>query len=207
MPNFLTLLRIFSFPFFVYLILTDEYGIALVLLVLAWVTDGVDGAIARVFDQRTHLGAILDPVADKLLMTASYVTFAMKGLIPPWLGAVVIGRDVILASGVLCLVLLKVKVPVTPSILGKRTTLCQLFTVSIALLWAIPTDVSAVLLLSEASEDLMIQLMPNILGFFFYLTALLTILTLIQYLSQTFNQYDTGILRHSPEGSAAGAAK
>ena len=194
-PNALTIIRMLSFPFFIYFILTDQYVLALAVLVMAWVTDGVDGAIARVFNQSTYLGSVLDPAADKMLMTSCYVTFSIKGLIPAWLGAIVISRDVILSFGVLQLVLLDSKVIAAPSILGKRTTLCQLFTVSIALLWAIPSHVSSVLLLSEASEDLMILLMPKALGFFFYLTAILTVLTLFQYNDMTFKQYDSGELR------------
>jgi len=98
-PNILTITRILVTPFFVILLLKDMYALALMVFTLASVSDGLDGFIARCFNQKTLLGAYLDPIADKLLLTASFVSMAILHLIPEWLAVIVISRDVLIAIG------------------------------------------------------------------------------------------------------------
>ena len=102
--------------------------------VLASITDGLDGYIARVYDLKTKLGAFLDPLADKLLLLSAYILLASTGLLPQWLSLVVVARDMIIFSGILYLYLTHKKIEFSPSILGKMTTLVQLLTVFLVLL-------------------------------------------------------------------------
>ncbi len=81
-PNFLSISRIMSIPLLIILLSYDEHVAALTVFVCAAISDGLDGFIARRFKQKTMVGAYLDPIADKLLLTSSFVAFALLGLIP-----------------------------------------------------------------------------------------------------------------------------
>lgn len=126
LPNRLTLLRILCVPIFVILLVYDHYGWALALFLLAGVTDALDGLIARIWDQRTRLGTYLDPLADKLLLTAAFGTLAVLHLIPTWSAIVVVSRDLILMLGTAMLFMLHGRVEIVPSWLGKGATVAQL---------------------------------------------------------------------------------
>ncbi|KAG8721404.1 hypothetical protein FRC08_013358 [Ceratobasidium sp. 394] len=93
-PNALTVSRILSCPLLGWSILEGRYGLASGLLLYAGITDWVDGYIARKWNMRTVLGTILDPAADKTLMTTLTVTLAIKGLLPVPLAIIILGRDV-----------------------------------------------------------------------------------------------------------------
>jgi cardiolipin synthase len=132
--NQLTLLRMIFIPVFAILLLYDEVGWAFTVFLLAGVTDGLDGLIARVFRQKTTLGAYLDPIADKLLLTTSFVVLSIKGLgllvmIPLWLTILVLSRDVLLIASALIIVLSTGHRTFTPSLYGKLTTFFQIVTV------------------------------------------------------------------------------
>jgi len=90
LPNLLSLTRVLLIPIFVILIMQHRFGWALVTYAVAGVTDGVDGLIARITHQRTELGAYLDPIADKLLLSAGFITLAIIELLPNWLTVIVI---------------------------------------------------------------------------------------------------------------------
>src|SRR5258708_11964307 len=95
-PNSLTLLRIFLVPFLVVVLLTKFYGreyVGLTIFLVAAVTDFFDGWIARPSHKITRLGALLDPIADKLLMSAAFISLAELGLAPPWRIVIIIGRE------------------------------------------------------------------------------------------------------------------
>ncbi|KIJ65529.1 hypothetical protein HYDPIDRAFT_110630 [Hydnomerulius pinastri MD-312] len=96
-PNLLTVSRILACPVLGWSILNDDFYLATGLLVYAGLSDTVDGFLARRFNMHSVLGTILDPAADKTLMTTLTVTLAMKGLLPIWIAAVIIGRDVLLS--------------------------------------------------------------------------------------------------------------
>lgn len=125
-PNSLTILRILLIPVYVGFLVYERYDHALLVLLLAGVTDGLDGTIARVANQRTRLGAFLDPLADKLLLTSGFVTLAVMHLIPSWIAIVVVSRDLILMAGTVLAQLTDSQVDISPTILGKGTTLFQL---------------------------------------------------------------------------------
>jgi cardiolipin synthase len=96
LPNLLTLIRILLIPLFVILIINQSFSWALIVFALAGITDGIDGLIARITRQRTELGAYLDPIADKLLLAAGFITLAIIEMLPSWLAVIVIARDMII---------------------------------------------------------------------------------------------------------------
>jgi cardiolipin synthase len=125
-PNSLTVLRILLIPVFIGFLIYEQYNYALVTLVLAALTDGLDGTIARIANQRTRLGAYLDPLADKLLLTSGFLTLSILHLIPLWVAILVVSRDFILLTGTLLAKLTESRVDISPTMLGKGTTLFQL---------------------------------------------------------------------------------
>src|SRR3989304_9367297 len=99
LPNLLTLTRVLLIPLFVIFIINKYFDWALLTFAIAGITDGLDGLIARLTHQRTELGAYLDPIADKLLLSAAFISLAIIDLLPSWLSIVVITRDVIILIG------------------------------------------------------------------------------------------------------------
>ncbi len=133
LPNLLTLIRIILTPLLVILLINGKFVEALIVFTIAGITDGLDGLIARWMRQKTRIGAILDPIADKLLLTSAYVTLAVIGFLPGWLAVTVISRDVIIVFGVLIIFLFQGEVEIHPSMLGKITTVAQLGTIFMVL--------------------------------------------------------------------------
>jgi cardiolipin synthase len=133
-PNILTVLRILITPLFVILLIRDLHGYAFLLFLFAGISDGLDGLIARMFNQRSDLGAVLDPVADKLLLTAAYLSLGILKDIPGWLTVVVISRDVLIVIGIAVLTFSGIHFDIRPSLISKWTTVCQIFTVAVTLL-------------------------------------------------------------------------
>ena len=136
-PNQLTFLRLAFLPFFVIAIEYDRYGVALAILVVSGVTDSLDGWLARGLNQKTPLGAYLDPIADKLLLSSSYLVLALKGKIGWWLAILVLGRDVLLLSAAAVILLTVGYRPFPPSIWGKRTTFFELLLIVVVLVLAV----------------------------------------------------------------------
>ncbi len=133
-PNQLTFLRIVLVPLFVTFVIYRMWGAALVTFVVAAATDALDGYLARRLNQRSYIGTLVDPLADKVLMGSSYVLLAQKGLIPPWLAVLVLSRDVLIVGGVVLLKLFSsAELAISPSLWGKLTTLFQVVTVVVVL--------------------------------------------------------------------------
>jgi cardiolipin synthase len=131
-PNLLTLLRFLAVPFFIAASFQRMYTVAFVLFVSAAVTDILDGMIARRFNQRSRLGAVLDPAADKIIMVSGYIfyTFATvlpRVSIPGWLTFVVFIRDFLIAMFAYLLYTRGVK-RFPPSVAGKASTVLQAVT-------------------------------------------------------------------------------
>jgi cardiolipin synthase len=123
--NLLTLVRLVLAPFAVWAIAAGEYRMALALIVAAAATDGLDGIVARRFGSATRLGAYLDPIADKALLSAVYLALGVSGLAPWWLVALVFGRDLlILALAGAALAFTKHR-DFPPSVWGKLSTFVQ----------------------------------------------------------------------------------
>jgi len=137
-PNFLTILRVIAIPFFIVALSYEYTGIALAIFVGCGITDGLDGFIARTFHQRTKIGAFLDPLADKLLLTSTFITLAIIDLpnkIPFWLIVTVISRDVIIPVGIATLFMLGTRVNIAPTWIGKFTTFCQVTLIIVVLFY------------------------------------------------------------------------
>ena len=169
-PNLITLFRIILTPLFIIFLIQGNYRKALVVFILAGVSDLADGLIARTWHQKSRLGSYLDPLADKLLMAASFVTLSIYHQIPSWLTVLVLSRDVILAVGVVIFRLADIPLVVRPSLAGKWTTTFQLLTVGFVLLnkiWAFP---------------------PLVLPVFFWITGVLTTISGLQYFYRGIKQ-------------------
>jgi cardiolipin synthase len=134
LPNYITLLRIVLIPFFINLMIYGYYRSALVVFAVACVTDALDGLIARLTNSITDLGALLDPIADKLLIIAAFVTLVLLGMLPVWLVIIVVSRDSILVLGsIVIYFILGHDLKARPSIVGKTTTVLQLLVVTLSL--------------------------------------------------------------------------
>ncbi|HKK57579.1 CDP-alcohol phosphatidyltransferase family protein [Marinobacter sp.] len=125
-PNALTLLRILLVLPFAVALLATEYRIALVIFFVAAATDALDGFLAREFDWRTRLGAIADPLADKVLLIAAYLMLTLNGVLPYWLFWLVLGRDLLIVSGGLVYHYCIGHFDLQPSLPGKLNTLIQI---------------------------------------------------------------------------------
>jgi cardiolipin synthase len=131
--NQLTLLRIVFVPVFIILLVYGDTGWALSVFVAAGITDVLDGVIARRFGQKTRVGAFLDPIADKLLMTSAVVLLSLPqmefvNVIPRWLMIIMISRDVFIFLFTLVLMLMAGFRFFPPSIYGKASTVLQVTT-------------------------------------------------------------------------------
>jgi len=102
---------------------------ALLIFTIAAISDGLDGLFARYFNQHTVLGAYLDPIADKLLLTSSFICLAVLGMLPNWLTVIVITRDILIVLGLAIFTMTDIKFDIKPSLASKMTTVTQLVTV------------------------------------------------------------------------------
>jgi len=135
LPNLLTLLRIGAIPLFLILLTDERYTEALLVFVMAGVTDSLDGAIARLTNSHTALGAYIDPLADKLLLMSSFIILAFLGFVPHWLAILVISRDIIILLGFAVLYFITGhSMTVRPTLVGKVSTFFQLLTVTLTLI-------------------------------------------------------------------------
>jgi|SRR5277367_6700916 cardiolipin synthase len=125
-PNQITILRLGFLPLFIVSISYEHYRWALLILVIAGLSDGIDGLLARSLNQRSSLGAYLDPIADKLLLSSSFVILAFKHEIALWLMIFVLSRDVIILIVAVVILLIFGYRPFPPSALGKATTFFQI---------------------------------------------------------------------------------
>ncbi len=164
LPNLLTILRILFVPVLVNCLVYGYYAYGLLVFLLAGLTDSLDGIIARTSNQRTILGTYLDPMADKLLLNACFVTLATLHLIPGWIAIIVVSRDLILIVGTLILHLTETRFNIDPSWLGKSTTVIQLFYIVMVLAWII------------FKKDM------SLLTPFLFLTAVVTVLSGLHYI-------------------------
>jgi|GraSoiStandDraft_34_1057297.scaffolds.fasta_scaffold416604_2 cardiolipin synthase len=136
LANWLTIVRILLVPVLVTLLVYNHPGWALLAFVVAGVTDTMDGYIARTRGTKTRLGAFLDPLADKLLLVAAFVTLTYKfpRVLPFWLTALVLSRDLLLIVVAVLVMLTGGHLQPAPTLLGKTSTVVQMVTVGAALL-------------------------------------------------------------------------
>ena len=168
--NQLTILRIVFIPVFIILLVYNRLGWALITFCVAAVTDGLDGLIARHFRQKTSLGAILDPIADKLLMSSSIIVLSLPQMgfenpIPIWLLLLVIFRDVFILLGGLAFIITYGFRVFPPTLAGKSNTVFQFLMVFAVLLYN------------------WMGVQESAVYFLFILTGLLTVVSGAQYLA------------------------
>jgi cardiolipin synthase (CMP-forming) len=126
LPNFITIGRILLVPLTVWLIISSEYALAFFAFMVAGISDGVDGFIARRFNQHTELGAYLDPIADKALLVSVYVSLGLLKVLPAWLVILVVTRDILIVGAVILSWVLGKKIEMAPSMPSKVNTAAQI---------------------------------------------------------------------------------
>jgi cardiolipin synthase len=133
LPNLITLGRLLAVPLAVWLILDSRMMEAFILFILAGISDAVDGFIAKNYDQRTQIGALLDPIADKALLVSMYVTLGVSYHLPTWLVILVVFRDVMIIGGFILLKLFDLPVRWQPLIISKINTGLQIALIALTL--------------------------------------------------------------------------
>lgn len=133
LPNLITIARIALVPVLILLLKDRSYSLALAAFIIAGASDALDGFLAKRFNLQTHLGAVLDPAADKLLLVCSYVMLTLLGDIPFWLTLAVASRDVLIVGGYLLYTSQAGPVRMRPSWISKLNTLLQLALVCLIL--------------------------------------------------------------------------
>lgn len=132
-PNIITLMRFLMVPAVVYALLLGEMLPAFVIFVVAGISDGIDGFVARRYNQQSKLGTYLDPIADKLLLVTVFVMLAMLGYLPQWLVVLVVSRDVLIVMAVLLSSVMAQPVDMNPIFISKANTAVQIALVSVVL--------------------------------------------------------------------------
>jgi len=140
LPNLLTVFRMVLIPVFASLLFYQRFVLALVVFVLAGVTDGLDGLLARRFNQKSQLGSILDPIADKLMLVTAFVVLSMRSVFPQplpshlpvpfWVTVAVISRDVFILVGAAAINVVTGFRGFRPSMLGKINTTVQIVAIA-----------------------------------------------------------------------------
>jgi cardiolipin synthase (CMP-forming) len=140
-PNILTFMRMGLIPVFVSLVYYGYGNAALAVFLIAGISDGIDGFLARRFNQESELGTIIDPIADKLLMTTAFIILTLPDVLPPtrhlpipfWVTAAVIGRDVLIITVAAAINIITGFKGFKPSFWGKVSTLVQVVGISLVL--------------------------------------------------------------------------
>jgi len=167
-PNIISLSRLILSPVLLYLILSKKTQAAFITFLIAISTDFFDGAVARMFKQKSNLGALLDPLGDKVLMTTSFIALSLPSIshpnsIPVWLTAAVIGRDIYILLGAWAAFKLIGQKKFPPTVTGKASTALQM------------TTPLSVLFLNMINKE------SYLLLFLFILTLIMTVLSGIHY--------------------------
>lgn len=129
LPNIITFVRFLLVPPVVLLLLNHRYDAAMLVFALAGFSDALDGYLAKRYHWTSPLGALLDPLADKLMLVSGFVALAWLGLIPPWLVGLIILRDVVIVTGAIVYHMRIEKLEAAPSVVSKLNTLAQILLV------------------------------------------------------------------------------
>jgi cardiolipin synthase (CMP-forming) len=133
LPNLISLGRLLMVPLAIWLIIGGRYGVAFWVFVGAGVSDGLDGFIAKRFDCRTRLGALLDPIADKALIVSVFLALGWRGALPSWLVILVVFRDLMIVGGWLLLLAMAAPRQPDPLYISKLNTAVQIVLVAFEL--------------------------------------------------------------------------
>jgi len=167
-PNALTLTRFAMVPVFLGAFIYEAFLLALTIFILAGITDALDGYLARTMKQRSRLGAVLDPLADKLLVLTAFICLGLSGWIPWWLVSVVIIREIVIVCGFIFLHLARMDIrgKITATLDSKLNTLAQIMLV-------------LVVMSSRLLEEALLDTLSHIL---IYVVAGLTLISGLHYL-------------------------
>jgi cardiolipin synthase len=132
-PNYITIFRFILVPFIVMALLSGYVGAALIGFVVAGVSDGIDGFIARRYNQGSELGAYLDPIADKLLLVSLFVVLGFVKELPVWLVVIVVSRDIFIIGAVLLGAVIGKPLEMHPLLVSKANTAFQIILVAVTL--------------------------------------------------------------------------
>lgn len=192
--TWLTISRFFLVPIFIYFFLIENFFLAVIILILASITDVTDGLLARKFNMGTRLGSVLDPLADKFLMMISFIVLSADSLhtIPWWVALIVIGRDFYIIFGLMYLYYVKrLDVKIKPSLLSKRTTFSQF-------LLLVFSFVKVYLVKEDPDIDAFYKnVIFNVQFALIYITAALTITTFGQYTHRGIQMLKEGRKRYN----------
>jgi len=181
-PNLITLTRIALVPVLALMLFQKRAFGALIIVFLAGLSDVLDGFAARRWHQRTKVGTLIDPLADKLLLSTAFILLAVRSLgftyvIPLWLMAVVIARDFIILAGGVVIFLIRGRREFPPTIFGKVSTVFQVATI----FWVILSNYVRASALGRSSFLAAIT-SPSVLGAFYIATLVLTVVSGAQYI-------------------------
>lgn len=175
-PTFFTISRFFLVPVFIGFFLSDRFRLAVIVLIIASLTDMVDGFIARRYNMRSRLGSMLDPLADKFMMLVSFIVLSYRGVIPWLVTFVVIGRDFTIVLGAFYLNNIKrINLVFKPTKFSKVTTFSQFLLLAFSFLevfilkksWDPDAGLTRSLLIAQQT--------------FLYVAGILTVITFFQY--------------------------
>lgn len=133
LANLVTLARLLAVPLVVWLILSGDLMATFWVFIASGISDAIDGYIAKHFDQRTDLGALLDPIADKTLIVSLFVTLGIAGHLPNWLAIIVVFRDLLIVGGFLLAAALAQRINWRPLLISKINTALQLIFIAVLL--------------------------------------------------------------------------
>jgi len=181
-PNLITLTRIALVPVFVLMLFQKQAFGALIIVFLAGLSEVLDGFAARRWHQRTKVGTLIDPLADKILLSTAFILLAVRSLgfayvIPLWLMAAVIARDFIILAGGVVIFLIRGRREFPPTVFGKASTVLQVATV----FWVIFSNYVRVSALAQTSFLAAIT-SPSVLGAFYIATLVLTVVSGAHYI-------------------------
>ncbi len=164
-PNLISIARLFAVPVMIWALIDGRFGLAFAIFLVAGISDAVDGAIARHFNQQSTLGLYLDPMADKALLAAVFISLGVLGRLPDWLAIAVVSRDVLIVSAFLLSYVMGWPMEVRPLFVSKATTAAQI--------------VLAASVLGEAALGIDLGLFTDIL---LVVTLILTVASALAYL-------------------------
>ena len=181
LPNLITIGRLLLVPLVIWFIVADQPLAAFIVLLVAGLSDAVDGFLARALDLRSDLGTYLDPVADKALLVSVYVTLAVVDAIPVWLTILIVSRDVLIVGAVVLSWMLSAPTVVKPLAISKVNTVVQI--------------VLAVVVLGGLGFGLNLGWLPTVLV---YAVAALTVISAAMYLVDWVRHMGTTEAASSP---------
>ena len=188
-PNLLTICRILVIFPTLWFLYFSQFREAFYLLVIAGISDALDGYLARAFDWKTRLGSILDPVADKILIASCFLVLAIQAKLPTWVAVVVLGRDLVIFSGAIAYRILYKELEIAPTMISKINTAFQFIALTVILLFLANFPAFTT------------YLQPLLDPFLFFTLAALGMLSGIQYVvvwtQKAFNQkLETTLVLH-----------